>query len=203
MRPILVFGGEGQLGRELQRQSSQADVPLISVGHMEADIADMTVVARFISRASCSFVVNAAAYTKVDGAEREPDEAFRANATGPGILARACAHANLPLVHISTDYVFDGSKTAAYSEHDTISPLGVYGRSKAAGETSIRDMLEQHLILRTSWVYGPYGANFLKTVIQLAGAPPIQSLTPRVSLRFSVFAPRIGMSEPAKLFQLC
>jgi len=104
----------------------------------------------------------------VDGAEHEPDAAFRANATGPGILARACADAQLPLVHISTDYVFDGAKTAAYSEQDTLSPLGVYGRSKAAGETSIRETLEQHLILRTSWVYGVYGGNFLRTIVQLA-----------------------------------
>jgi len=168
MTSILVFGGRGQLGQELQRQAFQADIPLISVARVETDIADITAVSGVIDRASCSFVVNAAAYTKVDGAENAPNEAFRANATGPGILARACAEAKLPLVHISSDYVFDGAKTAAYSEQDAICPLGVYGRSKAAGEASIRETLEQHLILRTSWVYGVYGANFLKTVLELA-----------------------------------
>jgi hypothetical protein len=100
--------------------------------------------------------------------KHEPKQAFRANATGPGILSRACADAKLPPVHISTDYVFDGAKTAAYSEQDARCPLGVYGRSKAAGETAIRETLEPHLILRTSWVYGEYGANFLKIVLELA-----------------------------------
>jgi dTDP-4-dehydrorhamnose reductase len=105
----------------------------------------------------------------VDRAEAEEEEAFRANALGPEILARACAAAGRPLIHISTDYVFDGSKSGAYQESDPVAPLGVYGRSKLAGEEAIRRHLPQHVIVRTSWVYGVYGANFLKTILRLAG----------------------------------
>jgi dTDP-4-dehydrorhamnose reductase len=151
---------ERQLGCELQQQSLQAKIPLIAIGRTEADIADITAVAGFIGKTSCSLVVNAAAYTKVDAAENEAHEAFRTNATGADVLARACARENLPLVHISTDYVFDGKKTTACSEQDALSPLGVYGRAKAAGETSIREILEQHLILRTSWIYGVFRREF-------------------------------------------
>ena len=114
-------------------------------------------------------VINASAYTKVDRAETDEEAAFRANATGPEILAKACAAAGLPLIHVSTDYVFDGTKSGAYRESDPVAPLGVYGRSKSAGEEAIRRHLPQHVIVRTSWVYGIYGANFLKTILRLAG----------------------------------
>src|SRR5262249_54044836 len=103
-----------------------------------------------------------------DLAETEVDQAFVANETGPAVLARACAAENLPLVHISTDYVFDGTKLGAYREDDPIAPVNVYGRSKAAGEAAIRAVLDRHVILRTSWVYGVYGTNFLKTILRLA-----------------------------------
>ncbi len=168
MFTILAFGGDGQLGRELAGYARQRGIALRTLNRAEADIADANAVSRAISSASPSIVVNAAAYTKVDRAEAEPEEALRANAAGPGILARACATAHLPLVHISTDYVFDGTKSSAYFEDDPIAPLGVYGRSKAEGETAVRKALEHHVILRTSWLYGAYGTNFLKTVLRLA-----------------------------------
>jgi dTDP-4-dehydrorhamnose reductase len=169
MSTILVFGAEGQLGRELAERARRRDIATRMVGRAEADIADADAVRRVVSSASPAIVVNAAAYTKVDRAETEPGAAFHANAVGPGVLAGACAAAGVPLVHVSTDYVFDGSKPAAYIEDDPVAPLGIYGRSKADGEAAVRRLLEHHVILRTSWTYGIYGANFLRTILRLAG----------------------------------
>jgi dTDP-4-dehydrorhamnose reductase len=168
MPPILVFGADGQLGRELLARAHLGGIALTGVRRAEADIADRRAVENAITRASPLLVVNAAAYTRVDRAETEADEAFRANKMGPQVIATACAAAKIPLVHISTDYVFDGSKSTAYREDDPISPLGIYGQSKAAGESEVRTTLSNHVILRTSWVYGVYGANFLKTMLRLA-----------------------------------
>ena len=143
-------------------------VPLKVLARPEADIAERGAVESAIARVKPSLVLNAAAYTKVDLAEKEPEAARRGNADGPRVLAEASAAAGLPLVHISTDYVFDGSKSVAYVESDPITPLGVYGETKAAGEQAVRDALPRHVILRTSWVYGEFGANFLKTMLRLA-----------------------------------
>ena len=112
-------------------------------------------------------VINAAAYTAVDRAESEPNIAFMVNRDSPANLAAACADAGIPLVHISTDYVFDGQKPNPYIESDRVSPLGVYGKSKAAGESEIRAHLKEHIILRTAWVYGNHGHNFVKTMLRL------------------------------------
>jgi dTDP-4-dehydrorhamnose reductase len=165
---ILTFGADGQLGRELAECAARQGMPIRLLGRAEADIADAEAVECAMSAVSPALVVNTAAYTKVDRAESEPEAAFRSNASGPGILAAACAKAGIPLLHISTDYVFDGTKHGAYVESDMIAPLGVYGRSKAEGEANIRKALDRHVIMRTSWVYGVYGANFLKTVLRLA-----------------------------------
>jgi dTDP-4-dehydrorhamnose reductase len=135
----------------------------------QTDIADSGSIDAAFREARPDVVVNAAAYTKVDKAESERDEAFRINATGAGLVAAACAAADVPLIHISTDYVFDGAKPTPYVESDPTAPLGVYGASKLAGETAVRSGHKKHVILRTSWVYGTYGANFLKTVLRLAG----------------------------------
>ena len=126
-------------------------------------------VKKTIREAAPSLVVNAAAYTAVDRAESEPDLAVAVNRDGPGNLASACAKAGIPLIHISTDYVFDGRKTEPYVETDPVSPLGVYGRSKAAGEAEVRARLPEHIILRTAWLYGIHGQNFVKTILRLAG----------------------------------
>jgi dTDP-4-dehydrorhamnose reductase len=112
-------------------------------------------------------VVNAAAYTAVDQAESESELAFAVNRDGPAFLASACAERKIPLIHISTDYVFDGEKEGPYLETDPLSPLGVYGKSKAAGEMEVRERLAQHLILRTAWLYGVQGGNFVKTMLRL------------------------------------
>jgi dTDP-4-dehydrorhamnose reductase len=165
---ILVFGGGGQIGQELAQMAAQKRLPLLALPRAEADICDANAVEEQLATHRPQLVVNAAAYTNVDRAEDESDEAVRCNTEGPAKVAAACAAARIPLVHISTDYVFDGSKPTAYQETDTVAPLGVYGRSKAAGESAVRQACPNHIILRTAWVYGEFGRNFLKTILRLA-----------------------------------
>jgi dTDP-4-dehydrorhamnose reductase len=123
-----------------------------------------------VERYRPTLIINAAAYTAVDRAESEPDAAFAANADAPAHLAEAAAAAGASLIHLSTDYVFDGAKPVPYTEDDAVRPLGVYGASKAAGERAIRERLDRHVILRTSWVFGLHGANFVKTMLRLGHA---------------------------------
>ncbi len=165
---ILLFGAAGQLGQELLVRAGASKVAVFPRARDEADIADRDAVVAALRATAPHFVVNAAAYTDVDKAESEPHQAWRANAIGPGVLAAACADLGIPLVQLSTDYVFDGKKSAAYDEDDVVSPLSVYGVSKAGGEQAVRAGNERHLILRTSWLYGVYGRNFLRTILRLA-----------------------------------
>ena len=165
---IVVFGGNGQLGRELSRAAVSRALPLRALTHAEADIADAAAVAAALAGWKPDLAVNAAAYTKVDLAEANVEDARRDNEIGPAVLAGACAAAGVPLVHVSTDYVFDGSKEGAYLESDPVSPISAYGRSKAAGEDAVRRTLKRHVILRTAWVYSEFGHNFLKTILRLA-----------------------------------
>lgn len=134
----------------------------------QADICDRPAVEAAIQLAKPTVIVNAAAYTNVDQAELEPECAFNSNREGPALLAEVCAERGLPLVHVSTDYVFDGNKPTPYVENDPVGPTSAYGRSKEAGERTVRARLERHIILRTSWVYGIHGRNFLKTMLDLA-----------------------------------
>lgn len=165
---ILAFGGNGQLGRELVRAAAERRVTLQALTRADADIADAAAVAAALQRFKPDLAVNAAAYTNVDGAESHYAEAQRDNELGPGVLAAACAEAGIALVHVSTDYVFDGSKDGAYRESDPVRPINAYGRSKAAGEDAVRRALDRHVILRTAWLYSEFGRNFLKTILQLA-----------------------------------
>ena len=170
---ILVLGGNGQLGQELARAALEQAVRTKALSHLELDIAKNSEVAAVLAHVKPTLVVNAAAYTKVDLAETNVAEALRANEIGPAVLASACSDAHVPMIHISTDYVFDGTKLSAYLETDTVSPVSVYGRTKAGGEEAVRGTLERHVILRTSWVYSEFGHNFLKTILQLAASREI------------------------------
>ncbi|OIO66268.1 MAG: dTDP-4-dehydrorhamnose reductase [Zetaproteobacteria bacterium CG_4_9_14_3_um_filter_49_83] len=162
---ILVTGSKGQLGTELVRQAGAHEV--IAADYGELDITDELAVSSFIRDIRPDVVINAAAYTAVDHAEADIDAAYAVNRDGPANLARACSESDVFLVHVSTDYVFDGSKCGAYSESDPIAPLGVYGQSKAAGEVAVRELCPRHLIFRTSWVFSAHGNNFVKTMLRL------------------------------------
>jgi dTDP-4-dehydrorhamnose reductase len=166
--PLLVFGAGGQVGRELMALAATRGVPAVGITRAEADISDPAAVGALVSAHRPSLIVNAAAYTAVDKAESEPENAAIGNVDGPGTLADAAAQAGVAILHISTDYVFDGTKTGAYDERDPIAPLGVYGQTKADGEARVRAATARHVILRTAWVYGTYGNNFLKTMLRLA-----------------------------------
>jgi len=165
---ILVTGAGGQLGRELQR-SVPAALHCVALSRAELDIGDPRQVDKAFAEHRPAAVINAAAYTAVDRAESELAEAMRINAEGPGNLARACAASGARLVHVSTDFVFDGSASRPYAPDAEPAPLGAYGRSKLEGELRVREALPQALILRTAWVYSSLGANFVRTMLRLMG----------------------------------
>lgn len=166
---LLVTGAGGQLGRELLRRGPKRGLVTIGRSRAELDITDPLAIERAIDTADADLVVNAAAYTAVDQAESDPERAHAVNELGPRRLAHACAARGLPLIHVSTDYVFDGAKSEGYVEDDPVAPLGVYGASKEAGERAIREELPAHVILRTAWVYSAHSRNFVLTMLQLAG----------------------------------
>ena len=165
---ILVAGRTGQLASALLVLAEQRRLPLTAVGRPELDISDAGSVDQNVKTLSPRAIVNAAAYTLVDKAEAEPEAAFQINCNGPANLAKAAARLNIPFIHVSTDYVFDGSKATPYEEDDSAAPLGVYGRSKREGEIAVLQSYPGAVILRTSWVYSPYGQNFVKTMLRLA-----------------------------------
>lgn len=165
---LVVFGAAGQVGNALVELARARGHAAVGLDRRAVDICDAERVARALARQAPEVAVNAAAYTAVDGAEDDPEAAFRANRDGVAVLAAACARRRLPLVHISTDYVFDGQKPGAYREGDRPGPLGVYGRSKLAGEQALREAWPAHVILRTAWVFSASGRNFVKTMRRLA-----------------------------------
>jgi dTDP-4-dehydrorhamnose reductase len=166
--PIVVFGARGQVGRDVVALASARGMPVVGLSRQEADITNEVTVRAAIDVHRPAVVVNAAAYTSIDRAEREPEQATAANVTGPSVLASACAGAGVPLIHLSCDQVFDGTKKRPYVENDKVSPISVYGRTKAEGEAKVRELAPRHLIIRTSWIYGPHGRNFLRNVLRLA-----------------------------------
>ncbi|MCR9274990.1 MULTISPECIES: dTDP-4-dehydrorhamnose reductase [Mameliella] len=159
---ILIFGRTGQVATELQRLGE-----VTALGRDQADLADPEACAEAIRSQQPRVVINAAAYTAVDRAEDEEPLATTINGASPAAMARACAETGTPLVHISTDYVFDGSGTRPWSPDDPTRPINAYGRSKLAGETGIRAAGGPHAILRTSWVFSAHGNNFVKTMLRL------------------------------------
>jgi dTDP-4-dehydrorhamnose reductase len=168
---VLLLGRDGQLGRALQSVLPSLG-KLAAIGHAEADLADGKALASALARHAPDVIVNAAAYTAVDRAESEPELADAVNGRAPAILAAHAASSGSLLVHYSTDYVFDGARQGAWTEDDHPAPLGAYGRSKLAGERAIAASGCRHLVLRTSWVYAPWGANFLLTILRLARERP-------------------------------
>lgn len=195
---ILVFGGNGQVGQELLRalkplgtvQATTRSGVLPDGSACEvADFDQPASLVALLDRLQPGIVVNAAAYTAVDKAEQDVDAAFRANAEAPGVIARWCAQAGVPLVHYSTDYVFDGEGSAPYREDEPTAPLGVYGTSKRDGEVAVRAAGGRHLVFRTAWVYASHGANFLRTMLRVGAE--------RDALR--VVADQIGTPTPAAL----
>jgi dTDP-4-dehydrorhamnose reductase len=166
--PILVTGGSGQLALALDREARARDVPVRRVGRPDFDFDRPASIDAAFAGAAPWLVVNAAAYTAVDAAETDPEAAFRANRDGPARLAALCEAAGIPLIHVSTDYVFTGTKHAPYIETDPTGPIGVYGASKLAGEQAALAACRRALILRTAWVYSAGGKNFLLTMLNAA-----------------------------------
>ena len=193
---ILLLGAAGQVGHELRRSLAPLGELVVATRTgalpdggtgLVADLAEPASLPPLVARVAPDLVVNAGAYTAVDQAEKEPELAHRVNADAPGELARACAAAGIPLVHYSTDYVFDGAGTRPYREDDATAPLGVYGASKLAGEEAVRASGAEHRIFRLCWVYGPRGRNFLLTMLRLAGERDV----------LRVVADQVGSPTPA------
>lgn len=165
---LVIIGAKGQVGWELQRRAPALGHEVLAWDVAELDITDADAVSRTLRVSDAQAVINAAAYTAVDRAEQEPEQAFAVNRDGPAHLATVCAQLHIPLLHISTDYVFDGTQSAPYTEDDPAAPLGIYGQSKWAGDQVVQRLLRQHVILRVSWVFGGEGQNFVKTMLRLA-----------------------------------
>lgn len=164
----LLLGGDGQVGGELRRLGGFAVLP-----RAEADLRDGDALRRAVLSRRPPVVVNCAAYTAVDRAEGEPEVATAVNRDGPAALADACAELDVPLIHLSTDYVFDGTRDGAYGETDATRPLSVYGASKLAGEDAVRARLARHVVLRTAWVFSARRDNFVRSMLTLAGRPEV------------------------------
>lgn len=168
MTRIVVTGREGQLVRSLLERAQGRDVELIALGRPDVDLAVPGSARAAIVDLRPDIVINAAAYTNVDGAEDEPDRAMRVNADAAGEVAAAAHVAGAPVVQISTDYVFDGAASGPYREDAATGPIGVYGRTKLAGEERVRAANPRSVIVRTAWVYSPFGRNFVRTMMTLA-----------------------------------
>lgn len=167
---LVVTGREGQVARSLVERGSARDVEIVCLGRPEIDLAGHAdPIVDAVRDAAPDVIVSAAAYTQVDKAESEPDLAFAVNAEGPRAIARAASELGVPLIHLSTDYVFDGTKAAPYVEEDATGPTGAYGASKLAGEEAVLAGHYNSTVLRTAWVYSPFGSNFVKTMLRLAG----------------------------------
>lgn len=167
---ILVLGAGGQVGAALRWRAMARGQSVIGLKHDELDITVADAVRRTVADLRPEIVINCAAHTAVDQAESEPERAMAINGEGAGNVALSCALASVPLIHLSTDYVFDGSRTGAYREDDPVAPATVYGRTKLAGEKAVFDAWGKHVILCTSWVFGAMGSNFVKTMLRLAAS---------------------------------
>lgn len=164
---ILVTGSNGQLGTELMLQGAERGHKMSGFDIPELDISDYEKISDIIKKGCFDIVINAAAYTAVDLAETETEKAEKANVKGPANIALACSESGIPMIHVSTDYVFNGLKKEPYTETDLPDPIGIYGITKLNGEKSVAEILPRHIIVRTAWVYGVKGKNFVKTMLNL------------------------------------
>jgi dTDP-4-dehydrorhamnose reductase len=215
MGKALVIGREGQIARALARHLPASGLEIVTLGRPDIDLAKPRTVAEAIRTLRPDVIINPAAYTAVDKAETEPELAFAINRDGARALAEAAAGFGAALIHFSTDYVFDGEKPAPYLEDDPTGPLNVYGASKLAGEEAVRAACPRHVILRTSWVCGRDGANFMRTMLRLAaerqgqpdaalrvvadqqGAP---SFSDDIARAVAKLVPALGPDAPAENF---
>ena len=173
MATILLTGGTGQVGTELRALDWPDGVELVAPVRAECDLADPASIARFLEGKSFAGILSVGAYTAVDKAESAVANAWLVNAVAPALLAAHAAKVCIPIVHVSTDYVFAGTKPYPYLESDPVGPVGVYGASKEGGEQAIRTGTARHAIVRTSWVVSPHGNNFIKTVLRVGGQRPL------------------------------
>lgn len=191
---LLVLGANGQVGSEMERafastcNSNNVEVEVLTASRKDLDLSDLHKVKPFLKSAAPDFVVNAAAYTAVDQAETDKELAFAINSDAVKEIAHYCRDAGSSLLHISTDYVFDGSSDEPYAELDEVGPTGVYGQSKLAGEQVIRESVSRHIILRTAWVFGTQGNNFVKTMLRLA----------KTNSELSIVADQVGAPTSSK-----
>jgi dTDP-4-dehydrorhamnose reductase len=169
---VLVFGTTGQVAIELARRAGAHAATLTALGRGQADLTDPASCAAAVTASDADIVINAAAYTAVDQAETDPDTARLVNADAPGAIARACAARDLPFLHISTDYVFEGSGSAPWREDALTEPLGIYGRTKLDGERAVVSAGGPHVILRTAWVFSAHGRNFVRTMLRIGRDRP-------------------------------
>jgi dTDP-4-dehydrorhamnose reductase len=172
LKEVLVTGGSGQVGRELARRVWPDGWRAEVLTRAELDLSDPAAIAAKVAERPWAAVINAAAYTAVDRAETEPVAAWAVNALAPAAFAHACRAADVPLVHVSTDYVFDGAKRGAWEVDDPVGPLGVYGASKLGGELAVRTAHPRHAVVRTAWVVSAHGANFVKTMLRVGAERP-------------------------------
>ncbi|WP_230532278.1 dTDP-4-dehydrorhamnose reductase [Microvirga roseola] len=167
---IIVIGKEGQVARALHERASAHGAKAVLLGRPKLDLADPSGIEDILFETRGDVIVNTAAYTAVDQAESEPELAEAINGIGAGVVAGAAVAMKVPIVHLSTDYVFDGTLDRPYREEDKVRPIGVYGASKLLGEQAVAEVAENHVILRTAWIYSPFGKNFVKTMLRLAAS---------------------------------
>ncbi|MEN9917142.1 MAG: hypothetical protein RLY40_1074 [Pseudomonadota bacterium] len=165
---ILLTGAHGQLGYEIIELAKNLNISLYSYTHEQLDIIKLEQIKYVVATTKPNYIINTAAYTSVDKAEKESEIAFSINCLGVKNLAKIAKEYNIPLIHISTDYVFDGQKKSAYTEQDITQPISIYGKSKLSGENLLRKTWYKHIILRVSWIFGRFGNNFVKTILRLA-----------------------------------
>ena len=170
--PILLTGGTGQVGQAVVRHAAEQGLKLFAPDRAQMELTNVQSIADMVASRPWSTIINCAAYTAVDRAETEVELAEQVNAVAPAILAAESAKRDIPIIHVSTDYVFDGTKDSPYTEEDDVNPLGVYGRTKEMGEAAVRKLNPRHAIIRTAWVVSAGGANFLNTMIRLASERP-------------------------------